>query len=86
MTKEKILEDGTNDYCSPLYAAELYKNGEIPIDAVERSVGSAMDEYAKIVAIEFAMYAMGVDPNDPEMGGVSAFEETYNTFLKSKQP
>jgi hypothetical protein len=31
------------------------------------------------------MYAMGVDPNDPEMGGIEAFKSTYDTFIKSQQ-
>lgn len=47
MTKEYILENGTPDYCSPIYAVELYKENKGPKEDVEGAIDSAMELYAK---------------------------------------
>lgn len=47
MTKQYILENGTPDYCSPIYAVQLYKEDKGPKEDVEGAIDSAMELYAK---------------------------------------
>ena len=44
-SKAWFIENGTNEYCSPKYSVEQYKNGNCPMNDVEASISSAMESY-----------------------------------------
>jgi hypothetical protein len=56
MTKQEIIENGTDSYTSVVYTVEQYKLGNCPMSSVEACVRNAMDEYAKQQVIDIAKW------------------------------
>lgn len=81
VTKNQLIENGTNAYCGPLYMAEQYAAGNCPLSSVQASITNVMDTWADPAMV--ALYEIAKKINSYEYhNGASDFSISLKEILQ----